>query len=88
MAIFRTKDWATRIYAYERDAMQGFSFPPLYGYGVRGYLNLRYTLNRNLDFWLRGAATRYLSAKHPSASAPVGRSLWELDVKFQFRVSW
>jgi len=67
MAIFRTKDWSTRIYAYERDAMQGFSFPPLYGYGLRGYLNLRYTPNRRFDFWLRGAMTRYLSAKHPSA---------------------
>ena len=88
MAFFRTKDWSTRIYAYERDAMQGFSFPPLYGYGLRGYLNLRYTLNRRFDFWLRGSGTRYLSAKHPSASAKEARSLWESEVKFQVRVSW
>jgi len=88
LAIFRTTDWSTRIYVYERDAMLSFSFPPLYGYGVRGYLNMRYTLNRSVDFWLRGAATRYLSAKHPSASAKPGRSLWEPEVKFQFKISW
>ena len=88
MAIFRTTDWSTRIYAYERDAMQSFSFPPLYGYGTRGYLNVRYTLGRGIDFWLRGSVTRYLSAKHPSASASAGRSLWESEVKFQMRMSW
>ena len=88
LALFRTTDWSTRIYVYERDAMQGFSFPPLYGYGTRGYLNLRYTLNRHFDFWLRGSATRYLSAKHPSTSAKSGRSLWESEAKFQLRVLW
>ena len=87
-ALFRTTDWSTRIYAYERDAMQGFSFPPLYGYGVRGYLNVRYTLNRTFDFWLRGSGIRYLSAKHPSASAPTGKSLWEPEAKLQVRISW
>jgi len=85
IALFRTTDWSTRIYVYERDAMQGFSFPPLYGYGMRGYVNLRYTLNRRYDFWVRGAGTRYLSAKHPSTSAKPGRSLWESEVKFQIR---
>ena len=88
LALFRTTDWSTRIYAYERDAMQGFSFPPLYGYGVRGYLNVRYTLNRTFDFWFRGSGTRYLSAKHPSASAPAGKPLWEPEVKLQARISW
>ena len=88
IALFRTTDWSTRIYAYERDAMQGFSFPPLYGYGVRGYVNVRYTVSRSFDLWLRGSVTRYLSAKHPSASAPTGKSLWEPEVKLQVRVSW
>lgn len=87
-AIFRTTDWSTRIYAYERDAMQGFSFPPLYGYGIRGYVNAKYTVNSSLQLWIRGSATRYLSAKHPSASAPVGRSLFEPEVKVQMRVTW
>ena len=86
IAVFRTTDWSTRIYAYERDAMQGFSFPPLYGYGTRGYINLHYTLNRNYDFWLRGAVTRYLSAKHPSTSSP-DRSLWEPEIKIQMRIT-
>ncbi|MCL2726817.1 MAG: hypothetical protein FWD56_00365 [Bacteroidales bacterium] len=88
VALFRTTDWSTRIYLYERDAMQGFSFPPIYGYGTRGYINLRYSPSRNYDFWFRGSVTRYLSAKHPSTSAKPGRSLWEPEIKLQLRVTW
>jgi hypothetical protein len=88
IAVFRTTDWSTRVYVYERDAMQSFSFPPLYGYGTRGYLNLRYNVSKSVDFWLRGSATRYLSAKHPSVSAKAGQSLWESECKLQARVTW
>jgi hypothetical protein len=88
IAVFHTTGWNTRIYAYERDAMQGFSFPPIYGYGLRGYLNLRYRPAKDWDIWLRGALTRYLSDEHPSNSGKEKRSLWEPEVKIQVRWTW
>ena len=47
-AIFDTKDYNSRIYAYENDILYSFSVPPYFNKGTRGYFNLRYDGIRHL----------------------------------------
>ncbi|GAB3565714.1 helix-hairpin-helix domain-containing protein [Spirosoma luteolum] len=57
VALFGTDDYDARQYVYERDVLYAFSFPAYYEHGVRHYLLLQYSLNRQLDIWLRWART-------------------------------
>ncbi len=56
-ALFDTKSYNTRIYAYENDVLFAFSVPPNYNRGSRFYFTLRYRVFKNMDIWLRYAQT-------------------------------
>jgi len=56
-ALFDTKSYNTRIYAYENDVLFAFSVPPYYNRGSRFYFTLRYRVFKNMDIWLRYAQT-------------------------------
>jgi hypothetical protein len=57
---FRTDDYNSRIYTYERNVLYAFSVPSFYGKGVRTVVNVNYTLKNRLTVWLRFANTSYL----------------------------
>ncbi len=56
-ALFQTDGFDSRIYAYENDVLYFFSIPALFNRGTRFYVNLKYSVGRNLDIWLRYAQT-------------------------------
>ncbi len=58
-AWFNTSDYASRIYAYERDILYAFSVPAYYGNGVRTFVNLKYQPAKSVRIWLRYARTAY-----------------------------
>jgi hypothetical protein len=59
LAIFRTDDYDSRIYAYEQDVLYSFSIPAYSGTGMRVYLMLNYEIMPRMDLWLRWAQSYY-----------------------------
>lgn len=53
LAYFNTPTYQSRIYAYEADVLYGSGSGGYYGQGLSTFLNLRYRLLKNLDFWSR-----------------------------------
>lgn len=72
-ALFDTKSYDSRVYAYEDDVLYSYSIPGLYNKGTRFYLVLRYQATRNIDVWLRFAQS-YLSNEDT-----IGSGLDEID---------
>jgi hypothetical protein len=58
-ALFDTKSYNSRIYAFENDILYSYSIPSYYYKGQRYYLTLRYKLKKGIDFWVRYAASVY-----------------------------
>lgn len=61
LAFFKTDDYDSRQYVYEKDMLYAFSIPAYYDTGTRHYLMLRYTFAKNLKMWVRWSQTRYLN---------------------------
>lgn len=53
LAIFDTRDFDSRIYAYENDVLYAFSVPAYYSKGMRFYVNAMYPITRKVTLWLR-----------------------------------
>jgi len=51
--IFDAVDYDNRIYTYEKDVLNSFSSPNFSGLGSRYYVNLKYSLTRNISVWLK-----------------------------------
>jgi hypothetical protein len=59
IAFFKTDNYDSRQYAYEKDFLYAFSIPAYYDTGTRHYLMARYNLTKNTKIWLRWSQTRY-----------------------------
>ncbi|PSQ95128.1 MAG: hypothetical protein BRD55_11425 [Bacteroidetes bacterium SW_9_63_38] len=59
LALFDTDDYASRIYAYERDLLYSFSVPALYGEGHRSYVLLQYEATSSLTIEAKYGVTWY-----------------------------
>lgn len=88
VAYFDTDDYDSRMYAYENDVLYASSFPVYYDKGIRSYLNVRWKLLRNVDFW-----ARYAISYFPDRES-IGSGLDEIsgkirsEVKGQIRWEW
>lgn len=58
-AVFDTKGYNSRVYAYENDVLYSYSVPALYYKGQRAYILVNWDITRNLEVWLRLARTIY-----------------------------
>ena len=58
-AVFDTKDYDSRVYAYENDVLYSFSVPALYGKGMRVYLLGKWKPFSNLTLYARIGSTIY-----------------------------
>lgn len=58
-AVFDTKSYNSRVYAYENDVLYSYSVPALYGKGQRAYLLVNWDISSKLEVWLRLARTIY-----------------------------
>jgi hypothetical protein len=85
-ALFDTDDYDNRQYLYERDVWLAFSFPALYGVGIRNYFMAHYKLNRKIDVWLRWAHTRYTDLETIGSGSEQINGNTKNDIKFQARI--
>lgn len=56
---FRTQDYDSRIYTYERGMLYDFSFPMFYGEGIRFFLHLSTKPTKNLQLICKVGTTKY-----------------------------
>ncbi|MCF0062141.1 helix-hairpin-helix domain-containing protein [Dyadobacter chenwenxiniae] len=59
VAYFKTDDYDSRQYVYEKDMLYAFSIPAYSDVGTRHYLMARYAVSKNMKLWLRWSQTRY-----------------------------
>ncbi|MFL2582627.1 MAG: hypothetical protein ACJ0QJ_05675 [Flavobacteriales bacterium] len=57
MVFFKTDNWDTRIYLYEKDVLYHFSVPALYDEGTRFYINYNRALGKHIKIWLKYGRT-------------------------------
>lgn len=62
-AVFDTKGYASRVYAFENEVLYGYSVPALYYKGQRAYLLVNWDITRNFEIWFRVAQTLYDNQK-------------------------
>ncbi len=83
LGLFRTDDYDSRQYVFEKDALYSFSIPSYYDHGTRHYVMVRYDPVRSVRIWVRWAQTRY------SRLEKIGSGLDEIEgakrseIKFQ-----
>lgn len=56
---FDAREWNNRVYIYENDVLYAYSFPFVYGFGGRFWLNARYKINDTFSVYLRVSETVY-----------------------------
>lgn len=79
---FDTNSYNSRLYAFESDVLYYYSVPAFYDKGMRYYVNVRYTLNRMINLWLKWGQTIY------SDKEVIGSGLDEItgNKKSEFRL--
>jgi hypothetical protein len=85
-AMFDTDGWDPRIYAYEHDVLYSFSIPAYHDRGIRTYLNVRYTMNKYLDFWLKISDTYYPQEQSIGSGLDEIEGKHRTDLRVQARV--
>lgn len=58
-AVFDTKNYNSRIYAFENDVLYSYSVPSLYYQGQRAFILINWSITHKLELWLRIARTVY-----------------------------
>lgn len=58
-AVFDTKSFTSRVYAYENDVLYSYSVPALSGKGQRAYFIVNWDITRNFEIWVRVASFIY-----------------------------
>jgi hypothetical protein len=84
-AIFDTDSYDSRIYAYESDILYAFSIPAYYSKGTRMYFNLKYTVGKFMDIWLRYAQTYYSNKETISSGLTQINGDTKSEIKLQIR---
>lgn len=84
--IFDTDSYDSRIYAYENDILYAFSVPAVYYKGNRIYITLKYSINKNIDLWLRYGETYYYNKDVISSGLTQINGNVKSEVKAQLRI--
>ena len=84
LALFKTTDYRSRVYAYEQDLTAGFSFSPLYDTGYRTYVMLRYEPDPRISFRFRFARTGFAGTDTIGSGYDEITGSSRNDVKLQF----
>jgi hypothetical protein len=87
-AIFETDGFDSRLYAYENDVLYFFSIPALFNRGTRFYINLKYSLGKKVDIWLRYAQTYYNDRTTISSGNTLIDGNTRSDVRAQIRLKF
>ncbi len=88
IALFDTKDYDSRIYAYEQDVLYGFSTPAFYDRGTRFYFLATYKPLRWLSFWIKYAHTFMDNRFSFGSGNDLIEGRYKPEIKVQVRLSW
>lgn len=87
-ALFDTKSYDTRIYAFETDIPGAYSIPSYYYKGSRAYVMMNYDITRHIEFWVRWSQTYYANQNVISAGSLTeiqGHTKSEVKVQFKLK---
>ncbi len=87
-ALFDTKSYDSRIYAYENEVLYYYSIPAYYYQGSRYYITLRYTVVKGVDVWLRFAQSIYANQKTVGSSLDEINGNTKSEIKMQLRLEF
>lgn len=84
---FRTRDYDSRLYAYERGMLYDFSFPMFYGRGMRFAVSLKTSVTKNIIVMCKVGTTKYFDRDHISNSYQQinGSSMTDLDMQVRWK---
>lgn len=88
LAWFNTESYDSRIYAYENDILYTFSIPAYFGTGFRTYINFKYTIQKNMDFWLKFGNTHWTDRNSISSGYNLIESQNKTELKLQLRLKF
>ncbi len=86
--IFDTDSYDSRIYAYENDVLYAFSVPAVYYKGNRFYLTLKYSINKNIDIWIKYGETYYSNKNVISSRLTQINGNKKSEIKVQCRITF
>ena len=84
-ALFDSKSFNSRIYAYENDVLYYFYIPAYYKTGSRFYLKARYKYRKKFDFWIRYGIWNYRNEETLFSGLEEINGNIKSDVKVVFR---
>lgn len=84
-ALFDSKSFNSRIYAYENDVLYYFYIPAYYRVGSRFYLTARYKYRKKFDFWVRYGIWKYRNQESLFSGLEEIKGNTKSDVKVVFR---
>lgn len=82
---FRTDDYASRIYSYERGPLYSFSFPAYYGRGIRYAVFARADISKALMVIVKVGTTDYFDRNHISTGQQMIAASSQTDMELQLR---
>lgn len=82
MAYFHSPHFETRFYNYESDVLYGNSMPVYNQTGLRSYVNLRWKVLRELDFWIKYGVFFYPQV----TSLGTGNELYKGSIKSELKM--
>jgi hypothetical protein len=87
IAFFKTDNYDSRQYVYEKDVLYAFSIPAYYDTGTRHYLMIRHNLSKNVKLWFRWSQTRYVKLDQISSGLNEiqGKKRSELKVQLMYQ---
>ncbi|HQQ83420.1 MAG TPA: helix-hairpin-helix domain-containing protein [Cyclobacteriaceae bacterium] len=85
-ALFDTDDFDNRQYLYESDVWLAFSFPALYGTGIRNVVMVQYPISEQVDCWLRWSGSFYDHQDSIGSGTDGIADNSQNDLKFQLRI--
>jgi hypothetical protein len=88
IAFFKTDNYDSRQYVYEKDVLYAFSIPAYYDTGTRHYLMMRCNLTQNMKLWLRWSQTRFskLDSISSGLSEIQGNKRSELKMQLMYQL--
>jgi hypothetical protein len=87
-AFFNTDSWNTRIYAYETDALYSYTVPAYYMKGQRWFFNLKYSITKQINLWLRASQTIYSNREYIGSGTTKIDGNKQTEIKEQVKVKF
>ena len=84
---FKTDNWDSRMYAYEKNILYAFSFPTFYGEGLRTYSVLKINIAKNLTAYTKLAWTHYYDRDEIGSDLEMieGKNKMDMNVLLKFK---